>query len=138
MDWMKILKLFLFLGVIGYASVLDITTRIIPNRIYVLQILTGLMYCDIGSLAGLVLTAAPLCITAAVCKNFGGGDVKFGSLCGFILKWTNGLTALAIGSVVCLTAVPIIRRVSGDPQKWSRVPLVPFLSVGCAVCAFFL
>lgn len=140
MDCFKTVKAILSLCVILYASILDITTRIIPNRIYVFQLLTGLIYCDMGSLTGLILTAIPLCITAAVCKDFGGGDVKFGSLCGFILKGTNGLTALAIGSILCLAVVPIIRKLSGDPAKWRRVPLIPFFSIGaaCTICLHFL
>lgn len=132
---MSIIKTCLFLCVVIYASVLDVMTRIIPNRVYLLQILTGLICLDTQSLAGLILTAIPLCVTAAIFRGFGGGDVKFGSLCGFILKGMNGWTALLIGAVVCLITVPIIRKVSGDPQKWRRVPLIPFFSVGAACVA---
>ena len=129
-----IVKLICFLAVIGYASVLDIMTRIIPLRVYLLLLLTGLIQTDFPSVTGLILTAIPLFITAAIRKDFGGGDVKFGILCGFVLKGTNGLAGLALGSVFCLLAVPIIRRF----VHWDKIPLVPFLSAGCAVIAVIL
>ena len=129
-----VIKLICFLAVIGYASVLDIMTRIIPNRVYFLLLLTGLLQVDLSSVTGLALTAVPLLITAAIRKDFGGGDVKFGALCGFVLKGTNGLAGLALGSVCCLLAVPIIRKY----VRWDKIPLVPFLSAGCAVVAVIL
>lgn len=131
---MEIIKLICFLVVIGYASVLDIMTRIIPLRVYVLLLLTGLIQVDISSVSGLILTAIPLLITAAIRKDFGGGDVKFGALCGWILKGTNGLVGLALGSFLCIIAVPIIRRF----VQWDKIPLVPFLSAGCASIATIL
>jgi Flp pilus assembly protein protease CpaA len=129
-----VIKLICFLAVIGYASVFDVTTRIIPNRVYLLLLLTGLLQAELSSVTGLILTAVPLLITAAIRKNFGGGDVKFGALCGFVLKGTNGMAGLALGSVFCLLAVPIIRKF----VKWGKVPLVPFLSAGCAAIAVIL
>lgn len=129
-----IIKLICFLAVIGYASVLDIMTRIIPNRAYFLLLLTGLLQVDLSSVTGLALTAVPLLITAAIRKDFGGGDVKFGALCGFVLKGKNGLAGLALGSVCCLLAVPIIRKY----VRWDKIPLVPFLSAGFAVAAVIL
>jgi Flp pilus assembly protein protease CpaA len=129
-----VIKLICFLAVIGYASVLDIMTRIIPNRVYFLLLLTGLLQADLSSVTGLILTTVPLLITAAIRKDFGGGDVRFGTLCGFVLKGTNGLAGLAIGSACCLLAVPIIRKF----VKWDKIPLVPFLSAGCAAVAVIL
>lgn len=129
-----IIKLICFLAVLGYASFLDITTRIIQNRVYLLLLLIGLLQVDLSSVTGLILTAIPMLITAAIRKNFGGGDVKFGALCGFVLKGINGMAGLALGSVFCLLAVPIIRKF----VKWGKVPLVPFLSAGCAIVAVIL
>lgn len=130
----EIIKLICFLAVISYASTLDVMTRIIPNRIYLMLLLTGLLQAGFSSVTGLILTAIPLLITAAICKDFGGGDVKFGALCGFILKGTNGLAGLALGSVCCIIAVPIIRKY----VRWDKIPLVPFLSAGCAIVAIIL
>jgi Flp pilus assembly protein protease CpaA len=129
-----IIKLVCFFAVLGYASVLDVTTRIIQNRVYLLLLLTGLLQADFSSVTGLILTVVPLLITAAIRKDFGGGDVKFGALCGFVLKDTNGLAGLAIGSVFCLFAVPIVRKY----VKWEKIPLVPFLSAGFAAVAIIL
>lgn len=129
-----IIKLICFLAVLGYASVLDVTTRIIPNRVYLLLLLTGLLQANLSSVTGLILSAIPLLITAAIRKDLGGGDVKFGALCGFVLKDTNGLAGLALGSVCCLFAVPIIRKF----VKWDKIPLIPFLSAGFTAVAVVL
>lgn len=137
MDW-TVIRYICFLPVLAYASVLDVTTRIIPNRIYILLILTGLIGFNLSSLTGLLITGVPLCITAALQKSFGGGDVKFGTLCGFVLKGTSGLMALGIGSILCLLTIPIARKIMKLPAKGTRIPLVPFFSVGCVITCVIL
>lgn len=124
MEW---LKPACFAAVCVYASVLDVMTRTVPKRVCLLLLLTGLIGADLSSVTGFVLAAVPLVVTAVIRKDFGGGDVRFGALCGWVLQGANGLAGLATGAVLCLLTAPFLRRRAG----WETIPLVPFLSAGC-------
>lgn len=123
-----------FYAILVIASIIDVKMHAVPYPIYLLLILIGLLNPTLAALEGLVLTFIPLLITWLLFPaRFGGGDVKFGALCGMILTGTRGLTALFFGTLLCLLIVPIVLKLQHKSIKKEEIPLLPFLSVGCIV-----
>ena len=139
MELLHLFQLCCFFSVLVYASYIDVKTRTVPNRIYILLLLTGLITISLPSLTGFIMTGLPLLISALVPKTeLGGGDVKFGAMCGFVLKGTTGLTALLFGLIVCFVSVPIFCKVTQRSIKGTRIPLIPFLSAGCVLTSLII
>jgi Flp pilus assembly protein, protease CpaA len=127
-----LVQLFCFSAVLLYASIIDIKTHTVPNRIYILLLITALIQVSVSSLEGLLMTFVPLLVTGLLLPNqIGGGDIKFGALCGLILTGTNGLIALITGLLLCLLIVPVICKLLHKPLKGMEIPMIPFFSAGC-------
>jgi prepilin signal peptidase PulO-like enzyme (type II secretory pathway) len=125
-----------FFVVLLLASVIDIKTHTVPVPVYMLVILIGLYHPTLSALEGLVITFIPLLITGLLFPTrFGGGDIKFGALCGFILTGTKGLIALFLGAILCLFLVPILLKLLHKSMKNTEIPLLPFLSIGCVIAS---
>ena len=125
------------LAVVALATLTDVTTRRIPNRLVVL----GAMAVVVASLAtgtfrsaliGAVVTAAPLLAIYLVSPRLlGGGDVKLAAVIGAGLGAVSpalGVIALTV-AVIVLLAVSAVRRVSS-------LPMAPGFAVGALVALF--
>lgn len=136
MPW-TIFQLACFYAVLVWASVMDIRTQQIPPYTYLILLLIGLLNPTAQSAVGFVYTLLPLLITGLIFPDrIGGGDIKFGALCGLILTGTGGLTGLLIGSILCLALAPILCKVMQKPLKGISIPFIPFLSTGCVIASF--
>ena len=131
---LQLMQLFCFSAVLLYASIIDIKTHTVPNRIYILLLITALLHVSVSSLEGLMITFVPLLVTGLLLPNqIGGGDIKFGALCGLILTGTNGLIALITGSLLCLLLMPVVCKLIHKPLKGMEIPMIPFFSAGCII-----
>ena len=131
---LQLIQLFCLSAVLLYASIIDIKTHTVPNRIYILLLVTALINITISSIEGLLITFVPLLVTGLLLPNqIGGGDIKFGALCGLILTGINGLIALITGSLLCLLLMPVVCKLIQKPLKGMEIPMIPFFSAGCII-----
>lgn len=125
-----------FFAIIIVASIIDVRTHTVPHLICILLILIGLLNPTLSALEGFIFTLIPLLITGLLFPTqIGGGDIKFGCLCGMILTGTKGLSALFFGCLLCLIIVPIVLKLHHKSIKEAEIPLIPFLSIGCVIAA---
>jgi leader peptidase (prepilin peptidase) / N-methyltransferase len=123
--------------VLTLATLTDLTTRRIPNRLVVLgatavvvaALATGTFR---SALIGAVVTATPLLAIYLVSPRLlGGGDVKLAAVTGAglgVVSPALGVIALTV-AVIVLLAVSSIRRVSS-------LPMAPGFAVGALVALF--
>jgi Flp pilus assembly protein protease CpaA len=127
-----ILKTAVFAAVLLYASAVDIRTRTVPWHVLGLLFGCGLIGAGTYSLAGAALAFLPLFITALLSPGLGGGDVKLGALCGFVMG-PPVLFGLVGGMAGFLMFLPLYCRARQLPMKGTSLPLVPFIAAGCLV-----
>ena len=132
---MAVLKFLILLGILLYASIKDLREHEVPNTVWKLIVMLGLVNISLRDLPSMLLGAAlvflPQIIPAVINteKAMGGADIKISTACAFLLGTGRGLAAYIIGLMLFVMIVPIIRKVrheeNGDP-----FPMVPFLSAG--------
>ena len=132
---MAVLKFLVLLGILLYASIKDMREHEVPDTVWKLIAVLGLVNISLRDLPSMLLGAAlvflPQIIPAVINteKAMGGADIKISTACAFLLGASRGLAAYIIGLMLFVVIVPIIRKVrheeNGDP-----FPMVPFLSAG--------
>ena len=139
---MAVLKFLILLGILLYASIKDMREHEVPNIVWKLITVLGLVNISLHDLPSMLLGAAlvflpqinPAVINSE--KAMGGADIKISTACAFLLGAGRGLAAFIIGLTLFVVIVPILRKIrheeNGDP-----FPMVPFLSVG-TVAAYLI
>lgn len=130
-------------AVLVLASIFDLRTRKIPNRLLISAVVVHLVCAKFDGLdhrrgvialgISLILIATPI-LGSLVLKNLGMGDVKLlvyiiWSI-GEAVNWMAFLLAISLSSFV-LIAVLLMGRVSQQ-----RLPFAPFLAVGALFGVF--
>ena len=132
---MVVLKFLILLGILLYASIKDLREHEVPNTVWKLIAVLGLVNIGLRDLPSMILGAAlvffPQIIPAVINteKAMGGADIKISTACAFLLGAGRGLAAFIIGLTLFVVIVPIIRRIRKLPKN-EPFPMVPFLSVG--------
>ena len=132
---MAVLKFLILLGILLYASIKDMREHEVPNTVWKLITILGLVNISLRDLPSMFLGAAlvflPQIIPAVINteKAMGGADIKISTACAFLLGAKRGLAAFIIGLTLFVVVVPIIRRIRKLPKN-EPFPMVPFLSVG--------
>ena len=132
---MTVLKFLILLGIMLYASIKDLREHEVPNTVWKLIALLGLVNITLqdlpSMLLGAVLVFLPQIIPAIINteKAMGGADIKISTACAFLLGASRGLAAYIIGLMLFVVVVPIIRRIRKLPRN-EPFPMVPFLAVG--------
>lgn len=132
---MAVLKFLILLGILLYASIKDLREHEVPNTVWKLIAILGLVNISLRDLPSMLLGAAlvflPQIIPAVINteKAMGGADIKISTACAFLLGAKRGLAAFIIGLTLFVVVVPIIRRIRKLPKN-EPFPMVPFLSVG--------
>lgn len=98
----SIVQTVLFSFLLMSASVWNFRKRIIPESIYILIVLTGLI--DFGPVKLLGIFAALPLLIAALCKpgNIGVGDIKLTAAAGVVLRFWGCMTGLILGLMASL------------------------------------
>ena len=132
---MVVLKFLILLGILLYASIKDMREHEVPDTVWKLIAVLGLVNISLRDLPSMFLGAAlvffPQIIPAVINteKAMGGADIKISTACAFLLGVGRGLAAFIIGLTLFVVIVPILRKIrhegNGEP-----FPMVPFLSVG--------
>ena len=135
---MVVLKFLILLEILLYASIKDLREHEVPDTVWKLIVMLGLVNISLHDLPSMLIGAAlvflPQIIPAVLNteKAMGGADIKISTACAFLLGAGRGLTAFIIGLTLFVVIVPILRKVrheeNGDP-----FPMLPFLSVGTIV-----
>lgn len=123
----------LFAAVLIYASVTDIRTRTVPVHVLLFLFVIGLIGISLSSFTWALIVFVLLFSTAMVFPDFGGGDVKFGAMCAFVMGNSKVLSALLLGLLASIPAITFYCSVKHKPIKGTSFPLVPFISLGCLI-----
>lgn len=132
---MAVLKFLILLGILLYASIKDMREHEVPNTVWKLITILGLVNISLRDLPSMFLGAAlvflPQIIPAVINteKAMGGADIKISTACAFLLGAGRGLAAFIIGLTLFVVIVPILRKVRHE-ENGEPFPMVPFLSVG--------
>ena len=132
---MAVLKFLILLGILLYASIKDLREHEVPDTVWKLIAMLGLVNISIRDLPSMILGAAlvflPQIIPAVINteKAMGGADIKISTACAFLLGAGKGLAAFIIGLTLFVVIVPILRKVRHE-ENGEPFPMVPFLSVG--------
>ena len=132
---MAVLKFLILLGILLYASIKDLREHEVPDTVWKLIAVLGLVNISVrdlpSMLLGAVLVFLPQIIPALIDteKAMGGADIKISTACAFLLGVGRGLAAFIIGLTLFVLIVPILRKIRHE-ENGEPFPMVPFLSVG--------
>ena len=132
---MAVLKFLILLGILLYASIKDWREHEVPDTVWKLIAVLGLVNISIRDLPSMILGAAlvflPQIILAVINteKAMGGADIKISTACAFLLGVGCGLAAFIIGLTLFVVIVPILRKVRHE-ENGEPFPMLPFLAVG--------
>ena len=134
---LDILKGLAFIGALLAASIGDIKTRRISNKIPLFIALIGLIQMDVANaLLGLIFVPLPYLVMALIKENsMGGGDIKLMGACGFFLGLQTGYVASILGLLFAIT-VHFAFRALGSKNTNKNIPLAPYLGLGCLIAYF--
>ena len=136
---LEILKMLAFMGALLAASIGDLKTKRISNRIPLFIALIGLIQMDVANaLRGLIFVPLPYLVMALIKENsMGGGDIKLMGACGFFLGLQTGYVASILGLLFAIT-VHFAFRAFGSKNTNKNIPLAPYLSAGCLIAYFIV
>ena len=132
---MAVLKFLILLGSLLYASIRDLREHEVPNTVWKLIAVLGLVNISVRDLPSMLLGAAlvflPQIIPAVINmeKAMGGADIKISTACAFLLGVKRGLAAFIIGLTLFVIVVPILRKIRHE-ENGEPFPMMPFLAVG--------
>lgn len=118
-----------FLLLLLAASVTDLKKRVVPDLLCMLIALTAAISFHPEQLWGIFI-ALPFLLAAVFCGGMGGGDIKLMAAAGLVMGLPAGIFATILGLSLVL-AYSVLLKICKKTQVIA-VPLVPFLSVGCA------
>nr|WP_288978445.1 A24 family peptidase [uncultured Blautia sp.] len=118
-----------FLLLLLAASVTDLKKRVVPDLLCMLIALSAAISFRPEQLWGIFI-AIPFLLAAVFCGGMGGGDIKLMAAAGLVMGFPAGIFATIVGLSLVL-AYSVIVKICKKTQVIA-VPLVPFLSVGCA------
>lgn len=125
----------LYLGILFYASYIDIECQIVSNWIHI-AILILAFASGRGNrqtvISSFIITM-PVLFYAAWKDHMGGGDVKFIFSNTVLLGFWGIYIALLLGMSLLLIRYAIIRFYKKRSLKNIVFPLIPYLSIGCSI-----
>lgn len=134
---MKILFAFVFFLLLLTCSFIDLKCRIIPNRVVILVLISGLLnsclYTSmVDSFMGIIVPSLLLLIAKSKWNFYiGGGDIKLLSGIGAWVGWYANIYVLLAGGVLALIYVGVTRGLRRG--KVLSVPFAPFLSAAAII-----
>lgn len=127
-----IIQAIIFTFALIIASIVDIRSRIIPDRINLTILIVSFIPFEPIRFLG-ILSCIPFFIAALTCGGIGGGDIKLMAVCGMVLGLKCGIVAMVIGLVSMIIFYGFYKLIKsiqkGKCQK--AFPYAPFLSIGC-------
>jgi leader peptidase (prepilin peptidase)/N-methyltransferase len=139
-------SLTLFVAALLVAAVSDAKTRLIPNVVPFLLLVTGALdllaraltvQSIVSALLGMFLGGFPLFILAIFRGTIGGGDVKLAATAGFALGWLGSYVALmaALIGFVLFGLFHLPGKKAKENDVALLMPFAPFYAVaGIGVC----
>ena len=148
--WSAPLPAYLLFGGLAVAvSIMDLTTRRVPNRLVLIGYVLGAVLLVVasaasggwwalarGGLALVVLGGFYFALALGVPSGMGMGDCKWAGVTGMFLGWLSW-TAVSTGTVIAFAAAAVFvvaRRFAAlKCTARASVPLVPFMSAGALI-----
>ena len=132
---MAVLKFLILMGILLYASIKDLREHEVPDTVWKLIAVLGLVNISLRDLPSMLLGAAIVFFSQIIPavinteKAMGGADIKISTACAFLFGAGRGLTAFIMGLTLFVIVVPILRKIRHE-ENGEPFPMVPFLSVG--------
>ncbi|MCF8009778.1 MAG: prepilin peptidase [Clostridiales bacterium] len=132
-----------FISFLLAVSVIDLYHHIIPDKIVVFGMVSGILLnfysipAVLNGILGFLIGGGILFLVALVSRGgMGGGDIKLAAAAGIYLGWQNTLLMLflgfLLGSVIGLTIVLLQRKTIKE-----KIPFGPFLSAAAVISLFW-
>jgi leader peptidase (prepilin peptidase) / N-methyltransferase len=133
-DILEVIKGYIFLSIILYASICDIKTREVPDYIHLMILITGFIGIKIENIPTMIISSIiiplPLFISAVLKKDsIGGADIKIMAACSFLLGLEKGMFAIIIGLTLAVSVTYISRKIVKQ-SNIASFPVVPYLAMG--------
>ena len=142
-DVISNLKGVILAGVLMYASIRDIHTRVVPDWIWITVAGLGLIGIQLQDLPGMIFSAIAVLLIliplTVLMKEWslGGADIKVSAAGAFILGGLHGLYALILGITLAVITVPLIYMICHQQEKQSFA-LIPYLAAGIMIVYLFI
>jgi leader peptidase (prepilin peptidase)/N-methyltransferase len=128
------------LGVLVVLSVVDLQTRLLPNKILLPATATlvaaqavfypeRLLEAVIAALVAAAITFAPALLNPAA---MGMGDVKLAGFLGVLLG-SAAIPAMMLGFLATVPVIAVMLVLRGREARGTAIPLGPFLALGAAI-----
>lgn len=143
MDYLRLLLVVVFIGILIAISIVDIKTMEIPNGFVISVLICGIIsigvFPEIGipdRIIGFFCVSLPLTIiTLAVPGAFGGGDIKLMAAVGVFLGWRMNLVSLLLG--ILFGGLYGIYLLAGKKKdRKDHFAFGPFLCIGIVIAMF--
>ena len=139
----------LFFYTLIVLSFIDISHRVIPNKILLFLIISGILLNFVlkinpwpqalaGALIAVVIIYLIRILGQLVFKkeSMGMGDVKLAVVCGYFIGWQNFLLTLFFASLAALL-VYVIRHIFSKGKISQKISFAPYLGLGCLISVLF-
>lgn len=135
-DSLMILKGCLLVILMVLISYCDAKTHTIPNILLIPVLLTGLIHCNLYSVAGLFVVSIPMWLISKLFRSdeLGGGDIKLVAAYGFALGIYGILTACFIGLAIFL----LVHLFALFKRSHELYAMAPYFSIGCFFALIFV
>lgn len=141
---LNIILLICFFLILGVASLTDIKSRRIPNKLSIFMLLLSIINATaniivgdarqtiistaIGGLLSFILVGLPYVVN----KSLGAGDLKISVTAGLFLGYKSTLSMLFIAFFICaiFSVILFVMNKKGRNFKLDSIPFAPFLLTG--------
>lgn len=144
MDYLEYAKCFILIILLSVASVGDLRTKTISNKLVIVGSLIGILFTLVqldmaktfDAVMGAVISAGILLVISLITREgIGFGDVKLFACVGLFLGVGGALAALVI-SIMISGVAALILLLTKKVNKKTSIPFAPFILVGTLISIF--
>lgn len=128
---MEVTKVTIYCFLLIYASITDIKSFIVKDRVHICIIILALLnFKSIPlTLFGAVVLTLPFLYVGVKTNGIGGGDIKFIFANGLYLGFLENYVGIVIG-LISVIVVYLFRKIQHSTNKNRKIPLIPHLALG--------
>ncbi len=119
-----------YIGVLIYASIIDIRKLMVYDRVHLLIILFSILnQTFFNNIAGALILTIPFLMIAIKTNQIGGGDIKYIFTNSLFLGLQKSYGGILIG-LACLLIYHYSKKIVSNEVRGKQIALIPFLSLG--------
>ena len=148
-NWALLLRLVLFIPVLGYVVWTDVRKCVIPDiailiglvgavALAIVECLLASSWLPLGHMAlSFAVGGLPFALVILVTRGgMGAGDMKLMALIGALFMWQTAILTMVFG-IVLAGMFAVVLLVWKKVSRTTRIPLAPFLAVGWGIVMIF-